>query len=97
LLESPSAPRTRRHPRKQDQTRLEADKISERIQRFQAGGTVYELSETFNVHHQTVSAILKRNNVTLRRATLRENEIDRESTADESYALMNTSPVRGAC
>jgi IS30 family transposase len=77
LLKSPSAPKTSRPPRKQDQTRLEADEASELIQRCQAGDTVYDLSKRFNVHRQTVSTILKRNDVRLRRSQLRESEVDR--------------------
>jgi hypothetical protein len=77
LLKSP-APRIRQRVqnRKQDQTRLDAEQSSELIQRYQAGETVYELSEIFNVHRQTVSAILKRSGVRLRRSSLREREID---------------------
>jgi|ERR1700722_3444742 len=73
-------PRKRAHhvkPRKQEQTRLEAEKASELIQLYQSGATVYELAETFSVHRQTVSAILKRNKVRMRRTVLSEAEIDR--------------------
>jgi IS30 family transposase len=79
LLPIPERPtpriRQRLKKRMQDQTRLEAEKASELIQLYQAGETVYELSEQFNVHRQTVSSILKRNNVKLRRTGLRETEI----------------------
>jgi transposase len=84
LLKSPS-PRIRQsvQNRKQGQTRLEAEAVSELIQRYQAGETVYQLSEEFDVHRQTVSAILKRSGVRLRRSRLRENEVNR---AIELYA-----------
>ena len=65
------------YERKQDQKRLETDAASELVQRYQAGETVYELSERFNVHRHTAAAILKPNGVRLRRSPMTEREIGR--------------------
>jgi hypothetical protein len=50
LLDRPGYRRSKSQPRKQLQVRLESERASELIQRYQAGSTVNELAEEFKVH-----------------------------------------------
>jgi hypothetical protein len=61
--------------RKQDQTRLEAEAVSELVQRYQGGETVSVLAEVFAIHRQTASAILRRNRVPMHRSPMTQAEI----------------------
>ena len=42
---------------------------------YRAGATVYQLAAQYGVHRQTVSRILKRSGVTMRRRTLSAEEV----------------------
>jgi 20S proteasome alpha/beta subunit len=45
---------------------LDADQIQQLVERYEAGATVYELSERFDINCKTVATLLKRHGVTMR-------------------------------
>lgn len=55
--------------------RLKAQEVEELITAYQAGMNVYKLGERFGITRQTVSAILKRHGVQIRKRGLTEEEI----------------------
>jgi hypothetical protein len=56
---------------------LDADQIQQLVERYEAGATVYELSERFDINCKTVATLLKRHGVTMRcRQGLRLEQID---------------------
>lgn len=55
---------------------LEQDQIQHLIASYQAGATVYEVAAQFGIARQTVSGILKRHGVPLRRQGLTPEQID---------------------
>ncbi|WP_160050494.1 helix-turn-helix domain-containing protein [Nocardiopsis sp. FR4] len=56
--------------------RLKPQEVDELIVAYQAGTNVYKLGERFGINRQTVSAILKRHGVQIRKRGLTEEEID---------------------
>lgn len=55
--------------------KLPHDQATALVAAYEAGATVYQLAAQFGVHRQTVSRILKRSGVTLRRRTLTADEV----------------------
>jgi DNA invertase Pin-like site-specific DNA recombinase len=55
---------------------LEADQVQELIAGYQAGATVYELGAQFGIERRTVSKILHRQDVSIRRRGLSREQID---------------------
>jgi hypothetical protein len=55
--------------------RLGEDKITELVERYQAGATVYELADQFKIYRTTVSEHLHRRGVKMRGQGLDESEI----------------------
>ncbi len=74
-LDTPEPSSTKRdRPRRARQ--LGADQIEELIAGYQAGATVYELGDRFGIERRTVSYILHRNGVPMRRRGLSPDQID---------------------
>ena len=61
---------------KQKQKRLNDDEITELIEAYKSGLTVYQCAEKFGCHRTTVSMHLKANNVKIRRQPLSEKQIN---------------------
>jgi DNA-directed RNA polymerase specialized sigma24 family protein len=55
---------------------LDAEQVQELIAGYQAGATVYELGEQFGIERRTVSDILHRNEVPMRRRGLSPEQIN---------------------
>ncbi|KOX19133.1 hypothetical protein ADL05_06065 [Nocardiopsis sp. NRRL B-16309] len=68
----------RKKPTKKPGTakRLKPHEVDELIATYQAGTNVYKLGERFGINRQTVSTILKRHGVQIRKRSLTEEEID---------------------
>jgi hypothetical protein len=64
--------------------RLDADQVPELIAGYQAGATVYELGDRFGIERRTVSTVLRRHGVPMRRRSLSIDQID---TAIHLYTL----------
>jgi lambda repressor-like predicted transcriptional regulator len=75
-------PADRPKPRRARQ--LDADHIQELIAGYQAGATVYELGDRFGIERRTVSNVLRRHSVSMRRRSL---SIDQVDTAIHLYTL----------
>lgn len=77
-LPDPAAPVRQTPKRRTPGTarQLRADEIQELITGYQAGATVYELGEQFNIERRTVSNILHRHGVPMRRRGLSAEQID---------------------
>lgn len=56
--------------------RLPDAQVQQLIEGYQAGATVYELGDQFGIERRTVSAILHRHGVAMRRRGLSEEQID---------------------
>ena len=63
-------------PTRQKQRRLTDVETRELIQRYEAGETVYQLGDAYNINRKTVSRILKRNGITTRWRKLTPNQIN---------------------
>lgn len=68
------APADRDRPRRAQQ--LGADQIQELIAGYQSGSTVYELGVQFGIERRTVSNILHRHGVPMRRCGLSPDQVD---------------------
>ncbi|WP_374957083.1 helix-turn-helix domain containing protein [Actinopolyspora mortivallis] len=55
---------------------LDDDQVQQLIEGYQAGATVYELGEQFGIERRTVSTILHRHGVPMRRRGLSAEQID---------------------
>lgn len=55
---------------------LRADQVEQLIADYQAGATVYELSDRFGIERRTVSTILHRHGVPMRRRGLSPEQVD---------------------
>jgi len=55
---------------------LNKEQVQRLIEDYQAGATVYELGDRFGINRRTVSAILKRHGVTMRRRGLSPEQVD---------------------
>jgi DNA-directed RNA polymerase specialized sigma24 family protein len=55
---------------------LEADQVQELIGGYEAGATVFDLGKQFSIDRRTVSAILRRHQVRMRRRGLSPEQID---------------------
>ncbi|MEC3978727.1 helix-turn-helix domain containing protein [Amycolatopsis sp. H20-H5] len=72
-------PPTLRHSGPTDSThrfRLDDAQTQQLIASYQAGSTVYQLADQFDIERRTVSAILHRHEVPMRRRGLTDNQID---------------------
>jgi DNA-directed RNA polymerase specialized sigma24 family protein len=58
--------------------------MSEFVQDYRDGLTVYELATLFGIHRETVSVVLERNGVPRRRRPLSPSQIERASILYES-------------
>ena len=72
---TPAPPPTDR-PKPGRARQLDADQVQELIAGYQAGATVYELGDRFSVERRTVSNILKRHDVPMRRRGLSPEQVD---------------------
>jgi hypothetical protein len=79
---SPAPPADRPKPRRARQ--LEPDQIQEIIAGYQAGATVYQLAARFGIERRTVSDILHRHDIQMRRRGLSPDQVD---TAIHLYNL----------
>jgi hypothetical protein len=59
----------------QHQTRLKSEQVEHLVDRYREGATTYELAKEFDCHRTTVSEVLKRAGVRLRRTGLLPDEI----------------------
>jgi hypothetical protein len=75
-------PADRPKPRRARQ--LDADQVQELIAGYQAGATGYELGDRFSVERRTVSNILKRHDVPMRRRGLSPSRSTTPSTSTTS-------------
>jgi lambda repressor-like predicted transcriptional regulator len=71
-------------PKPQQARQLDADRVTELITGYQAGATVYELAARFGIERRTVSNILHRHEVPMRRRGLSPDQVD---TAIHLYKL----------
>lgn len=55
---------------------LEPDQVEKLIARYQAGATVYKLGDLFGIDRKTVSRILRRHDVPMRRTGLLPEQVD---------------------
>ncbi|MFB9729711.1 helix-turn-helix domain containing protein [Haloechinothrix salitolerans] len=55
---------------------LDGDQVQELIEGYTSGATVYELGDQFGIERRTVSAILHRHDVPMRRRGLSAEQID---------------------
>ncbi|MCA1836699.1 MAG: hypothetical protein LC721_10390 [Actinobacteria bacterium] len=55
---------------------LEPDQVEKLIAGYEAGATVYELGDLFEIDRKTVSWILRRHDIPMRRTGLRPEQID---------------------
>jgi DNA-binding CsgD family transcriptional regulator len=74
----------RPHTVRQHQRRLSSSEIAELVIEYSSGATTYELASRFGCHRTTVSELLKSHDVTLRRAPLNEEQIDRAAELYET-------------
>lgn len=58
------------------QPRLSGEKVSQIVTAYEAGKTVYELAAEYGCHRVTISAVLKRQGVSLRRTSPTPEQID---------------------
>jgi hypothetical protein len=63
-------------PKPRQARQLDADQVQELIARYQTGATVYELGDGFNIERRTVSNILHRHGVPMRRRGLTREQVD---------------------
>lgn len=77
-LPDPSAPvrRAPSEPPPKTARQLRDDQVQELIAGYQAGRTVYELGERFGIERRTVSTILHRHDVPMRRRGLSSEQVD---------------------
>jgi DNA invertase Pin-like site-specific DNA recombinase len=70
------APPAPRGSKRKSQPRLSEEKTLEIVSDYEAGKTVYEIASTHNCHRVTVSAVLKRRGLTLRRTSPTPAQVD---------------------
>ena len=63
--------------RRTTQPRLSAEKVSQIVTAYETGKTVYELAAEYGCHRVTISAVLKRRGVTLRRTSPTPEQVDK--------------------
>lgn len=78
---------------KQVQRRLTLEQQAEVVRRYQAGAQMKYLAQHYGVHRQTVSAILKRHEVSTRQSGLSADQVRR---AVQLYAQGNSLAVIGS-
>ena len=78
-------PAKRDRPRRARQ--LGADQIEELIAGYQSGATVYELGDRFGIERRTVSNILHRHGVPMRRRGLSPDQVDDAIHLDLGWSL----------
>ncbi|WP_217697498.1 hypothetical protein [Nocardia donostiensis] len=64
------------HPPQQRAGRLDPDQIQTLIQDYLAGATTYDLDDRFGIDRRTVSAILHRHSIPMRRRGLSPQQVD---------------------
>jgi hypothetical protein len=69
-------PTTAKRDRPRRARQLGADQIQELIAGYQSGSTVYELGAQFGIERRTVSTILHRHGVSMRRCGLTPEQVD---------------------
>ncbi|MFI7195471.1 helix-turn-helix domain-containing protein [Nocardia nova] len=78
-----TAPRPAERPAPRRARQLDADQIEDLIAGYRAGSTVYELAARFHIERRTVSTILHRHRVPMRR----RSSPDQVQTAAHLYQL----------
>ena len=78
-------PAKRDRPRRARQ--LGADQIQQLIAGYQSGATVYELGDRFGIERRTVSNILHRHGVPMRRRGLSPDQVDDAIHLDLGWSL----------
>ncbi len=73
---APPASALANEPPRRRARRLDPDNVQTLIQDYLAGATTYELGNKFGIDRRTVSAILHRNNIPMRRRGLASEQID---------------------
>src|SRR5262249_13386053 len=56
--------------------RLNSEQVQQLVEGYEAGATVYELGERFGIARQTVSEVLKRNGVAMRRRGIPPEQVE---------------------
>lgn len=64
--------------------RLEPDRAQQLIAGYQAGATVYELARWFGINRKTVSRILHRHDIPMRRVSLRPEQVEQAAQLYEN-------------
>jgi len=72
---APAPPPTQRHQPRRIR-HLPPDQVEKLIASYQAGATVYELGDLFEIDRKTASRILRRHDTPMRRTGLRPEQID---------------------
>jgi hypothetical protein len=67
---------TARRDRPRRARQLDSDQVQQLIAGYQSGATVYELGERFGIERRTVSSILHRSGVPMRRRGLSPEQVD---------------------
>jgi hypothetical protein len=90
-LDTPQpTPAKRGRPRRARQ--LGSDEIQQLIAGYRSGSTVYELAEVFGIERRTVSAILHRHDVPMRRLGLTDDQVeDAERLYHQGWSLSRIS------
>jgi lambda repressor-like predicted transcriptional regulator len=65
----------RQRPPKQGQTRLDPEGVAQLVASYQAGGRVKQLARQFGIHRLTVTSILQREGVTVRRRGIHPDDL----------------------
>ena len=69
-------------------SRLDQDQTQRLIASYQAGSTVYQLADEFGIERRTVSAILHRHDVPMRRQGLSDDQVnDAERLYQQGWSL----------
>jgi len=79
IAKSPVRRDARRVRRQKIRRKLSGEEISELVQGYRVGLTVYELATQFGIHRETVAGILEREGVPRRRRPLSPSQIERAS------------------
>ena len=88
LTIQPPAPRHSQSTDNNRSYRLDDDQTHQLIAGYQAGSTVYELADEFGIERRTVSAILHRHDVPMRRRGLNDDQADdAESLYQQGWSL----------
>jgi hypothetical protein len=74
-LDAPEPPLVKRNRRRRAR-QLDTQQVAQLIADYQSGATVYQLGDRFGIERRTVSNILRRHGVPMRRRSLTSEQVD---------------------